>query len=125
MLIWVIIWMAVIGLGTESPLLWKIIVPSGCASIVMRRARKKVQLWYHGVAVRAQIKGKKHSQGGPSTTNWINCIISSLWTNYRQMASHFFVYDVWPFLKTMDEKGENVLSFLDFQVGTRQLFLKS
>ena len=120
-----IIWLAVIGLGRESPLSWKIIVASGVLVILMRRARKKVQQWFHSGAVRSQIKGKKHSQGGPSTTHWINCIISSLWTNYRQMASHFFVYDVWPFLKTMDEKGENVLSFLDFQVGTRQLFLKS
>ena len=125
MLIWLIIWLAAVSLGTGSPLIWMIIVHAGVLVIQVRNARRKVQQWHHSVAVRAQIKGKKHSQGGPSSTNWMNCIMSSLWINYRQIASHFFLYEIWPFLKARDEKGENVLGFLDFQVSTRRTVLKS
>ena len=60
------------------------------------------------------------TQNQRPTLNWLNTIISTLWLNYRALATHIFMNDIWPNVKVqLAETPLKSLEIHQFNIGDR------
>lgn len=70
--------------------------------------------------VEAQTKGRTSDDGiteapYPSTTVWLNSVIATIWLNYRDLASHIFLEEVWPKLQAKVQRQTGKLAGMNFK----------